>query len=167
MQDLWVTGKHTGWVDHHSMLIPCVKHLHNVESQSESGIFHPTSLFQSSSKQLIYWHKTLYCIIKTYKLGLVQQEPWPARSPCGWSCVHRAVPAEGRDLGKAAAWAKPACGRTSPDWRWLPPAALTHCDATWTSPPVAGRTATQRDHSECHSLKHTQRHKHIHLCKDD
>lgn len=28
MQHLWVTGKHAGGVDHNSLLILCVKHLH-------------------------------------------------------------------------------------------------------------------------------------------
>lgn len=91
---------------------------------------------------------TMFCSLEyQYELRWVQQQAWPVQTPCGWSCVHQATPAEGRGLGKSAAWAKPAGGRTSPDWRSPPPAALICCDAAWTSPPVADQTAPQRDHS--------------------
>lgn len=84
------------------------------------------------------WHLILKHVMfgLLYELGWLLQQAWPGQSPCGRCCVHLAVPSEGRGLCRAAAWAKPVVGRTSPDWRWPLPAALTCCDVAWTSPPV-------------------------------
>lgn len=99
----------------------------------------------------------MFCSLEyQYELRWVQQQAWPVQTPCGWSCVHQATPAEGRGLCKSAAWAKPAGGRTSPDWRSPPPAALICCDAAWTSPPVADQSSTTE-----RSLKADQLHFHF------